>query len=49
MATSATNADAGSGFYSHHSGYVPFAWSDAPIDTVGLGRVVGVRGTRNRR
>jgi len=44
-----TNADAGSGFYSHHSGYVPFAWSDAPIDTVGLGRVVGVRGLRSRR
>jgi hypothetical protein len=42
------NADAGSGFYSHHGGYVPFAWSDAPIDTVGLGRVVSVR-DRSRR
>jgi 4-amino-4-deoxy-L-arabinose transferase-like glycosyltransferase len=38
-----TNADASSGFYSHHSGYVPFAWTDAPLDIVGLGRVVAVR------
>ena len=22
-----SNADAGAGFYSHHAGYVPFAWS----------------------
>jgi hypothetical protein len=38
-----TNADAGAGFYSHHSGYTPFAWADKPLDTVGLGRVVGAR------
>jgi hypothetical protein len=44
-----TNADAGSGFYSHHSGYVPFGWTDAPIDTVGLGRVVGVRSRPKQR
>jgi hypothetical protein len=44
-----TNADAGSGFYSHHSGYVPFAWSDAPIDSVGFGRVVAVHTRRNRK
>jgi 4-amino-4-deoxy-L-arabinose transferase-like glycosyltransferase len=37
-----TNADASGGFYSHHSGYVPFAWTDLPIDRVGLGRVVSV-------
>lgn len=38
-----TNADASGGFYSHHTGYVPFAWTDAPLDRVGLGRVVSVR------
>jgi 4-amino-4-deoxy-L-arabinose transferase-like glycosyltransferase len=38
------NADAGAGFYSHHSGYVPFAWSTLPIDEVALGRVVSARG-----
>ena len=43
-----TNADASGGFYSHHSGYVPFAWTDRPIDRVGLGRVVAVL-TRPRR
>ena len=37
------NADAGAGFYSHHGGHVPFAWSDRPIDDVGLGRVTGIR------
>lgn len=41
-----TNADAGGGFYSHHSGYVPFAWSRLPLDQVGLGRVVAIRGRR---
>jgi hypothetical protein len=39
-----TNADASAGFYSHHSGYVPFAWSTLPIDEVALGRVVTARG-----
>jgi hypothetical protein len=39
-----TNADASAGFYSHHSGYVPFAWSTLPVDEVALGRVVSVRG-----
>jgi len=39
-----TNADASGGFYSHHSGYVPFAWSTLPVDQVALGRVVAVRG-----
>ena len=43
-----TNADAGGGFYSHHSGYTPFAWSDKPLDSVGLGRVVRVL-DRSRR
>jgi len=43
-----TNADAGGGFYSHHSGYTPFAWTDEPLDAVGLGRVVGVL-DRSRR
>ncbi len=38
-----TNPDAGAGFYSHHSGYVPFAFSRAPIERVSLGRVVAVR------
>jgi 4-amino-4-deoxy-L-arabinose transferase-like glycosyltransferase len=42
------NPDAGSGFYSHHSGYVPFGWTGAPIETVGLGRVVSVRTRRDR-
>jgi 4-amino-4-deoxy-L-arabinose transferase-like glycosyltransferase len=37
------NADAGAGFYSHHAGYVPFTWSDRPIEEVGLGRVTGIR------
>jgi hypothetical protein len=44
-----TNADASGGFYSHHSGYVPFAWTDLPIDSVGLGRVVSVLTRRHRR
>jgi hypothetical protein len=44
-----TNADASGGFYSNHSGYVPFAWTDLPIDSVGLGRVVSVRTRRHRR
>jgi 4-amino-4-deoxy-L-arabinose transferase-like glycosyltransferase len=39
-----TNADAGSGFYSHHAGYVPFGFSREPLDVVQLGRVVRVRG-----
>lgn len=38
-----TNADASAGFYSHHSGYTPFAWSTLPVDEVTLGRVVAVR------
>jgi len=38
-----TNADASGGWYSHHAGYVPFAWTSQPLDTVGLGRVVAVR------
>ncbi len=39
-----TNADASGGFYSHHAGYAPFAWSTLPVDQVALGRVVSVRG-----
>jgi hypothetical protein len=39
-----SNADAGAGFYSHHAGYVPFAWSTLPVDRIALGRVVTVRG-----
>ena len=35
-----TNGDAGAGFYSHHSGYAPFAWSDAPVEVITLGRVI---------
>jgi hypothetical protein len=38
-----TNADAGAGFYSHHAGYVPFGWKDVPVESVGLGRVTGVK------
>ena len=38
-----TNGDAGAGFYSHHSGYAPFAWTEAPIENITLGRVTGVR------
>jgi 4-amino-4-deoxy-L-arabinose transferase-like glycosyltransferase len=37
-----TNPDAGAGFYSHHGGYVPFAWSREPLDEIGLARVVAV-------
>ena len=37
-----TNADASGGFYSHHSGYVPFAWTDEPVDRMGLGQVIKV-------
>ncbi len=37
------NADAGAGFYSHHTGYVPFAWSTLGVDRVALGRVVAAR------
>ena len=36
------NADAGAGFYSHHGGYVPFAWTNQPVDRVGLGVVIKV-------
>jgi len=39
-----TNFDAGAGFYSHHAGYLPFAFSTRPLDHVQLGRVVRVRG-----
>jgi 4-amino-4-deoxy-L-arabinose transferase-like glycosyltransferase len=39
-----TNPDAGAGFYTHHGGYVPFAFSRAPLDDVGLGRVVAAPG-----
>jgi 4-amino-4-deoxy-L-arabinose transferase-like glycosyltransferase len=35
----ATNPDAGAGFYSHQSGHVPFSWSRAPLEEVGLARV----------
>ncbi len=35
-----TNADASAGFYSHHAGYVPYAWSREPVERVQLGRVV---------
>jgi 4-amino-4-deoxy-L-arabinose transferase-like glycosyltransferase len=38
-----TNADAGAGFYSHHSGYVPWSWSSEPIEHFQLGRVSGRR------
>jgi len=38
-----TNPDAGAGFYSHHYGYVPYAWSRRPVEKIDLGRVVGVR------
>jgi hypothetical protein len=38
-----TNADAGAGFYSHHAGYVPFGWKDVPVESVGLGRVTGIK------
>ncbi|MFQ5416619.1 MAG: glycosyltransferase family 39 protein [Myxococcota bacterium] len=43
-----TNADAGSGFYSHHGGHVPFAWSDLPIERIDLGRVVAVGKPRTK-
>ncbi len=38
-----TNPDAGAGFYSHHYGYVPFAWSREPFEHVGLGQVIRIR------
>ena len=41
-----SNPDAGAGFYSHHTGYLPFAWSRAPLEEIGLGRVVGVKPER---
>ena len=41
-----TNADASAGFYSHHSGYVPFAWSREPVERVQLGRVFRAVGPR---
>ncbi|HXI20873.1 MAG TPA: hypothetical protein VNH46_07295, partial [Gemmatimonadales bacterium] len=37
-----TNPDAGGGFYSHQSGFVPYAWSRAPLDEVGLARITSV-------
>ena len=36
----ATNPDAAGGFYSHQSGFVPIAWSWAPLEEIGLARVV---------
>jgi hypothetical protein len=33
------NPDAGAGFYSHHVGFVPYAWDDNPIEEVSLGRI----------
>jgi hypothetical protein len=43
-----TNPDAGAGFYSHHGGYLPYAWSGVPLDTIGLGRVASVPRDRGR-
>jgi len=43
-----TNPDAGAGFYSHHGGYVPYAFSRVPLDTIGLGRVMSVPPARGR-
>ena len=43
-----TNGDAGAGFYSHHFGYLPFAWSRAPVEAVGLGQYVGDEALRPR-
>jgi len=43
-----TNADASAGFYSHQTGYVPFAWTRKPLDTVTLGRVVAVKARPSR-
>lgn len=37
------NPDAGAGLYSHHVGYVPFAWHDGAIETLSLARVTGRR------
>jgi hypothetical protein len=34
-----TNPDAGAGFYSHHMGYVPWAWYTGPLERIQLGRV----------
>ncbi len=36
----ATNPDAGGGFYSHQSGFVPIAWSRELLEEIGLARVV---------
>ncbi len=33
------NPDAGAGFYSHHVGYVPWAWDTGALEEIGLGRV----------
>jgi 4-amino-4-deoxy-L-arabinose transferase-like glycosyltransferase len=35
----ATNPDAGGGFYSHQSGFVPISWSWAPLEEIGLARL----------
>jgi len=40
-----TNADAGAGFYSHHSGYAPFAFDTGPVEQFGLAEVVEVQGS----
>jgi 4-amino-4-deoxy-L-arabinose transferase-like glycosyltransferase len=45
VALRATNPDAGAGFYSHHVGYVPFAWSRVPLEEIGLGRIRSGSGT----
>lgn len=37
-----THPDAGGGFYSHQSGFVPYAWSRAPLEEVGLARITAV-------
>lgn len=44
-----TNPDAGAGFYSHHYGHVPFAWSRLPVEKIQLGRVVAGRPPRAKR
>jgi hypothetical protein len=36
----ATHPDAGGGFYSHQSGFVPFSWSFAPHEEIALARVL---------
>jgi Dolichyl-phosphate-mannose-protein mannosyltransferase len=43
-----SNPDAGAGFYSHRTGYLPFVFATTPLDEIELGQVVAIRSDTTR-